>query len=139
MTQVDFYILEETAPRARALFACRLTEKAFGLGHRVYLHTTSEGATRELDELLWTFRDRSFLPHSLVDSGEDAPVLIGHEGEPVGPFHLLVNLGAEVPGFFVRFERVAEVVDGDEGQKARGRERFRFYKERGIAPETHKL
>jgi DNA polymerase-3 subunit chi len=139
VTQVDFYILDENAPRSRALFACRLTEKAVSLGHRVYLHAASEGAARELDELLWTFRDRSFLPHCLAGSGEDAPVHIGHSGEPAGPFHLLVNLGAEVPGFFERFERVAEVVDGDEGQKARGRERFRHYKDRGIAPETHKL
>ena len=139
MTQVDFYILEEKAPRSRALFACRLAEKAFGLGHRVYLHTGSEGAARELDDLLWTFRDGSFLPHVLAGDGEDAPVHIGHGTEPGEGFHLLINLGPEVPSFFSRFERVAEVVDGDETQKARGRERFRFYKDRGYPLETHKL
>jgi len=52
---------------------------------------------------------------------------------------LLINLGLDVPGFFSRFERVAEVVDGDETQKAKGRERFRFYKDRGYPLETHKL
>ncbi|MFI4968053.1 MAG: DNA polymerase III subunit chi [Gammaproteobacteria bacterium] len=139
MTQVDFYILEEKAPRSRALFACRLTEKAFSLGHRVYVHAGTEGAARELDDLMWTFHERSFLPHCLAGSGEDAPVHIGYDAEPAEGFHLLVNLGAEVPSFFSRFERVAEVVDGDEGQKAKGRERFRFYKDRGYPLETHKL
>ncbi len=139
MTQVDFYILDEKAPRSRALFACRLTEKAFGLGHRVYLHAGSEGAARELDDLMWTFRDGSFLPHALTSDGEDAPVHIGHGVEPGEGFHLLINLAAEVPAFFSRFERVAEVVDGDETQKAKGRERFRFYKDRGYPLETHKL
>ena len=139
MTQVDFYILEESAPRSRALFACRLAEKAFTLGHRVFVHTPGEGAARELDELMWTFRDCSFLPHVLAGSGEEAPVHIGKGQEPTDGFHLLINLGAEVPAFAGRFERVAEVVDGDAEQKARGRERFRFYKDRGYPLETHKL
>ena len=88
---------------------------------------------------MWTFRDGSFLPHVLAGEGEDAPVHIGHSAEPGEGFHLLINLGPEVPGFFSRFERVAEVVDGDETQKAKGRERFRFYKDRGYPLETHKL
>ena len=29
MTQVDFYILQDTQPDAQALLTCRLTEKAF--------------------------------------------------------------------------------------------------------------
>lgn len=139
MTQVDFYVLDDAGPRSRALFACRLTEKAFGLGHRVFLHAGSEGAARELDDLMWTFRDGSFLPHALAGDGEDTPVHIGHGAEPGEGFHLLINLAAEVPAFFSRFERVAEVVDGDETQKAKGRERFRFYKDRGYPLETHKL
>ncbi|HLW73747.1 MAG TPA: DNA polymerase III subunit chi, partial [Gammaproteobacteria bacterium] len=103
------------------LFACRLAEKAFALGHRVFVHAPGDGAARELDDLMWTFRDGSFLPHVLAGEGEDAPVHIGHDVEPGEGFHLLINLGPDVPGFFSRFERVAEVVDGDETQKAKGR------------------
>jgi len=139
MTQVDFYILPETAPRSRMLFACRLAEKAFALGHRVFVHAPGNGAARELDNLMWTFRDRSFLPHCLAGDDEQAPVHIGGGPEPVDGFHLLINLGEEVPAFVGRFERVAEVVDGDETRKAEGRERFRFYKDRGYPLETHKL
>lgn len=139
MTQVDFYILDESAPRSRALFACRLAEKAFGLGHRVFMHVPGEGAARELDELLWTYRDRSFIPHALAGEDPAAPVHIGGGAEPAGDYHLLINLGAQVPGFVERFERVAEVVDGDAARKAEGRERFRFYKDKGYPLETHKL
>lgn len=139
MTQVDFYILTETSARSRMLFACRLAEKAFGLGHRVFVHVPGEGTARELDELMWTFRDRSFLPHCLAGDGVEAPVHIGAGTEPAEGFHLLINLGAEVPAFVGRFERVAEVVDGDANRKAEGRERFRYYKDRGYPLETHKL
>jgi len=121
------------------LFGCRLAEKAFGLGHRVFVQAESEGEARELDDLMWTFRDRSFLPHCLAGQDASAAVHIGYGAEPADGFHLLVNLGSQVPGFFGRFERVAEVIDADESRRAQGRERFRFYKDRGYPLETHKL
>ena len=139
MTQVDFYVLPDASPRGRALFVCRLAEKVFGLGQRSFVHLASDDAARELDDLMWTFRDRSFLPHARVDDGSDLPVLLGCGQEPAGEFHLLINLAPEVPGFFSRFKRVAEVVDADPQIRAQGRERFRFYKDRGYPLETHNL
>ena len=139
MTQVDFYILEESSPRAGLLFACRLADKVCGMGHRVFVQAPSEGVARELDELMWTYQDRSFLPHCLAGEDPEAAVHIGHRTEPAEGFHLLINLAAEVPGFFSRFERVAEVVGGDETHKAKGRERFRFYKDRGYPLKTNTL
>lgn len=139
MTQVDFYILEGVGPRDRALFACRLADKVAGMGHRVFVQAESEGAARELDELMWTYSDRSFLPHCLAGQDPEAAVHIGHGAEPGGDFHLLINLGQDVPGFCSRFERVAEVVDGDVTRKAQGRERFRFYKDRGYPLKTNNL
>ena len=44
-----------------------------------------------------------------------------------------------VPEFFSRFERVAELVENDEQQRHHGRERFRFYKERGYPLQTHNV
>jgi DNA polymerase-3 subunit chi len=139
MTQVDFYILESSAQRNRLIFACRLAEKVTGMGHKVFVHAPSEGAARELDDLMWTYQDGSFLPHCLAGQDPEAAVHIGHGTEPGEGFHLLINLGAEVPGFFTRFERVAELIDGDETRKAEGRERFRFYKDRGYPLKTNTI
>ncbi len=139
MTQVDFYILEGTAARVRLLFACRLAEKVASMGHKVFVQAASEGAARELDDLMWTYQDGSFLPHCLAGEDPEATVHIGHGAEPGEGFHLLINLGTEVPGFFTRFERVAELVDGDETRKTEGRERFRFYKDRGYPLKTNQI
>lgn len=139
MTQVDFYILEGAAPRSRLLFACRLAEKARSLGHRVFVQVTGEGEARDLDDLMWTYHDRAFLPHCIAGEDLDAPVHIGHAHEPGDGFHLLINLHHDVPGFFARFDRVAEIVDGDETQRAKGRERFRFYKDRGYPLKTNQI
>lgn len=139
MTQVDFYVLPDATSRGRTLFVCRLAEKAFGLGHRVFVHLPSTDEARELDQLMWTFRDRSFLPHCLAGSDADAAVHIGTGSEPAGDFHLLVNLAQDVPAFFSRFERVAEVVNAEPAVREAGRGRFRFYKDRGYPLETHSL
>jgi DNA polymerase-3 subunit chi len=51
----------------------------------------------------------------------------------------MINLAAEVPAFFSRFERVLEVVDGDASRRAQSRSRFKFYRDRGYELATHNL
>ena len=147
MTRVDFYVLEQHHHEARQRFACRLAEKAWQQGNKVYIHTDSAEQSQRMDELLWTFRLGSFIPHSLdSDSSDEAvAVHIGHGDElhePHAPQHhdqVLINLAAEVPLFFSRFERVADLVDQDEATRQQGRQRFRFYRDRGYPLENHTI
>src|SRR4029453_18545168 len=60
--KVDFYLLSDTEPRARLRTACRLAEKAYEQGLRVTVRTGGAAETAEIDELLWSFSDRSFVP-----------------------------------------------------------------------------
>ena len=141
MTKVDFYLLDVSAD-SRERFACRLTEKAWRLGHRVYLLAADKPATHELDELLWTFSQGSFVPHAVCEQEADAdshPVLIGHTEPPAALSDVLISLSSEVPAWFSRFTRVAELVGTTEDQKALARDHFRFYRERGYPLETHNL
>jgi len=141
MTQVDFYILNDSQPDALSLFTCRLAEKAYRQGHQVYIHLESARQVSQLDDLLWTYRDGSFLPHGIhaSDSPGEQPVLLGHTDAPEGPGDVLLNLAAEVPGFFSRYNRVAELVGGEDNRLAAARRRYRFYKERGYTLNTHNL
>ena len=141
MTRIDFYVLPDADPAQRSVLACKLAEKAYGQGLKVYIHTASEDDSRRLDELLWTFRAGSFLPHAIDSAVEDdaPPILLGHDREPAGHSDVLINLGAEIPRFFGRFERVAELVDQRPELLAQSRERFRFYRERGYELKTHQL
>jgi len=137
--RVTFYVLPAAGERDWLVYACRLVEKAYLLEHRVRVHCDSAELAGKLDSVLWTFSDRSFVPHGLAGSaGADAaPVVISATDQDAPPADLLVNLGHDVPPDFHRYGRVAEVVDGDEERRRAGRERFRFYRDQGIEPETH--
>ena len=141
MTQVDFYVLPGDSLQNRVQFACRLTDKAYRLGHRVFIHTESAEQTSQLDDLLWTFQQNSFIPHSVYQDADEvpAPVLLAHDAEPDASSQVLINLAAEVPLFFSRFERVAELVDENAEVRRSGRSRYAFYKERGYPLRTHEI
>ncbi len=143
MTRVDFYLLNTREPQARRVFACKLAEKAWRLGLKVYVQTGSASESRIMDDLLWTFRHGSFVPHALAEGTAeelaDAPVAIGHDVPPEGFSDLLVNLGAQTLPQLNRFSRLAEVVDQDENLRQQGRLRFRQYRDQGLELETHHI
>ncbi len=139
MPQIDFYIVDDTAADAWLRYACRLVEKACTLGMRVHIHTPNESITMQMDELLWVFRDRSFIPHQQTCSeNELCAVTLSHEQLPTQR-ELLVNLAPEAPDFYHQFERVIEVVGADNTMKQTARDRFRFYKDKDETPTHHQV
>lgn len=143
MSRVDFYVLSQDAPDARLRTACRLIEKAFDQGIRTYVQTSTLDQAQRLDELLWTFNDRSFLPHE-VSNGSTAShprvlVLLGDAPAPRDHRQLLVNLTNVLPAELDSYERIAEIVDMDPENKRLSRERYKVYRDRGCTLETHNL
>jgi DNA polymerase-3 subunit chi len=138
-TRVTFYVLESSEPADRLGFSCRLAEKAWKLGNRIHAHLGSAADATRLDDLLWTFRQGSFVPHEIVTGNGPAaaPVTIGADPGVAPDADLLINLADEVPAGFERYARVAEVIDGSEASRQAGRRRHRHYQEAGLTPETH--
>ena len=143
MTQVDFYILDKSR-HDRLRLACHLAEKAFLSDMAVYVHAASAAQAMQLDKLLWVFRDGSFVPHRCIGEQDatgkyEEKVVIGC-GEDSQQHHgFLINLASEVPAIFSRFDRVAELVDRGNEPRASGRQRFRFYRDRGYSLNTHRM
>ena len=139
MTQVDFYILPSADPSARLDFACKLTEKAWRMGHRVYLHCSDAAQREDLDARLWRFKGETFIPHGGAEEDQAAPVVLGLGEDPGQHQDLLVNLDLRIPEFFKRFARVAEIVVEDPAIRLAARESFRFYREQGYPLQDHRL
>lgn len=142
MARVDFYLLKQSGVESRYAFACRLAEKAYRLDNSVQIHTANEQDAHRIDDLLWTFRDGSFVPHestSEANHSQPAPVRISSGSDAVEPRDLLINLCDEIPPFAEAFPRVAELVSSDETCKQESRKRFATYREKGHTLETHNV
>ncbi|RLA49475.1 MAG: DNA polymerase III subunit chi [Gammaproteobacteria bacterium] len=139
MTRVGFYVVQATDQDQRLQVAVRLTDKAFQQGHRIFINAVDEAQARTLDELLWSYRPASFLPHGLHGQEHSDTIAIGWGQDPDQHNDLLINLQLDIPLFFSRFARVAEVVTQDPASLQALRESWKFYKERGYQLEKHDL
>jgi len=141
MARVDFYVLNATGRDACLRFACRLAEKAYRLEHTVRILAADRGEAEQVDELLWTWRDGSFVPHEILAGGRapESPVTISCGDTGPGGSDLLINLRDALPDAAETFPRIAEIVTSDDEQRRRSRRRFAAYREHGHALETHKL
>jgi DNA polymerase III subunit chi len=138
MARIDFYVLDASGPAARNHFACRLAEKAYKSENSVYIQVPDADTARQLDDLLWTFRDGSFVPHEILGpAAAESPVLIGTAADTRAD--LLINLTADVAGNTDAFPRVAEIVTSDDESKSRSRAHFASYRDAGHTLQTHKL
>ena len=104
----------------------------------IYIHTDSEVTTEQMDDLLWSWNEDSFIPHGIAPDKE-VRVEIGHDYEPIEHCDYLINLSNERPAFFGRFKRMAEILDQNQEILTKGRDRYRFYQDRGYHLDYHKL
>lgn len=128
MTKVDFYTGSDDKLRT----ACQLSHKAMQNGLRVLLHVPDDETANKLDGLLWHFPATAFLPHCRSHEADatNMPVVIGND-ETFPHSQLLISLHTECQPFFTRFERVIEIVSQDADDAKLGRDRYKFYKDRG--------
>ena len=141
--RVDFYVLKSAAAKLRWAFACRLTEKAYLRDLSVVIVNDTLADAQALDDLLWTFNERSFIPHKVC--------MDEHSMDPATKVHLtvlpaalpaadlLVNLTARLPAHWELYPRIAEIIDADEDRRRLGRERFKTYRDLEVTLETHQL
>lgn len=141
MTRVSFYVLKESAGEPER-FACRLIERIYAEGQALYAYLPDPGAQQQLDELLWTYKQGSFLPHDLETTDNTSPVVIGAGAVLPEQRQVMLNLdypGEQPPDFFSSFQRSVEIVAGIDEHKAAARQRYAFYRHRGYELETHTI
>ncbi|MDD2724103.1 MAG: DNA polymerase III subunit chi [Methylovulum sp.] len=142
MPDISFYILATESPQERDVFACKLVEKAYRNGVACYVLTDDGGQSQRFDNLLWTFRAGSFVPHQIYDGQTPEftnVTLIGHQSAPEGWQDILLNLSTHCPENFQNIGRILEILDNNKADKAAGRQRYRQYRQAGIDIATHKL
>lgn len=138
---VDFYLLKELGLEQSYNFVCRLTDKAYQQNHNLYIHVSSAQEAKALDDLLWVFRDTSFIPHGISGTIKETPppVQIGFNHHPTPPYNILVNLTTDIPEFYKHFKRVLEIVPQDNQWKEFCRKKYKLYRDKNCEVTTHDL
>jgi DNA polymerase-3 subunit chi len=137
MTQIDFY----TNVADKLATACRIAAKAYGLGHRMLVLCPDNEIAGRFGRLLWTTPPTGFIPHCTPADplASVTPIIVDHRGDEPLCDQVLLNLRPEWPPFFGRFERLVEIVSVDDEDLQQGRERYKFYRDRGYEMRTHDM
>lgn len=145
MKQVDFYLISNQVVDAKYKLASRLASKLQRLQQSALLITDSADATAELDRVMWSFSDTSFLAHKqLGETDKTSKIAIGGQNL-VSPevlendYEVLINLSSKVPVFSHNISRIAEIVEASDESKALARQRYKHYQTEGFELKTHKI
>jgi DNA polymerase III subunit chi len=110
-------------------------------GRMVLVYVPADERGEQLDRLLWTSTSTGFVPHCRAGDGlaAETPIILASALDQ--PLHdeCLLNLSDEVPPGFSRFKELVEIVSVADGDRLPGRERFRFYRERGYPLEARDI
>lgn len=131
MAEVGFYHLLAT-PLERAL--PRLLERARAQGYPIVVRCGSAERVAQLDALLWTFEEASFLAHGSARDGDAAqqPIWLTEGDDNPNAATMLVLIDGVAAADLSSFARGADLFDGnDEGAVAAARERWRRAREAG--------
>lgn len=147
MPNVSFYIISDTAKRSVEQVVCQLCVKAAQQSHvQLVLPQTLLG---HFDDLLWTFNDTSFLPHTIMNEADEQSVT-SEDTIPSSTVSARIQLSNKLSPNFTgivinetdseilayQSQRIIEVVAPNESSKTAARQRFKAYKAAGFTLET---
>ncbi len=131
MAEIGFYHLLST-PLERAL--PKLLERARAQGHAVVVRAGSAERVAQLDAILWTYEDASFLAHGSARDGNEAaqPIWVTDRDENPNRASMAVLVDGVEAGDLSGFARCADLFDGtDPAAVEAARERWRCAREAG--------
>lgn len=133
MTEIGFYHLTAT-PLERAL--PKLLERTLQAGERAVVRTASDERVQALNGLLWTYEERSWLPHGAARDGfaDDQPIWLTADDEnPNAARFLFLTDGVEAADLGA-WARVFDLFDGrDDAAVAAARRRWKAARDAGHA------
>lgn len=123
-------------------YACRLLRKAYASRGPVGVVGPAD-TLRDLDGALWSFSALDFIPHCSAAAPAEVlantPVVLATDCAALPHDGVLLQLGADVPAGFERFQRLIELVGTGDDDRAQARQRWRHYADRGYAIQRHDL
>jgi DNA polymerase-3 subunit chi len=124
MTEVIF--LKVTASRME-IRACEIAEHTYAQGERLQIIAIDEEQAARLDDLLWTYKPNSFVPHTLwksMDNESAQPVVITTQKEQVPGIASLLTMDYCPVEMVQQFSKVIHVVVVDNQERLEASRRY---------------
>ena len=112
-----------------------LLEKSLERGWRALVRTTSRERVAALDDVLWSYRDESFLPHGAAHDADPElqPVLLADDVKDHDERDLLILIDRAQAASIDHYKRVILLFDGgDEEALREARARWQSFKADGL-------
>lgn len=115
MAEVLFYHLQ-AQPLEEVLPS--LLERSLARGWRVAVQSGGQGKLSDLDTLLWSYRDDSFLPHGAADAefADQQPILLTAEPDNLNAAHVRFLVHDAALPDDLPYDRVVLMFDGADEQ-----------------------
>lgn len=138
---VDFHLISATSLDDRNQYICETLETLYLSGQRVFVNTDAINEAHTLDELLWTFKIESFIPHNCADETEQPtpPIQFGSDITKATPHTVLMNLAPTIPVIAGHYKKIIEIVHQDENAKTILRDHYKYYKQNGYQVSVRDL
>jgi len=124
MTEILFV---EVTARRMEMRACEIAERTYVRGDRLQIIVADQKQAVRLDDLLWTFRPGSFVPHGLYKGDRDElspPVVIIIEEEKIPGFEFLLMLDYCKVETVGQFTRAIHLVIADNRERLEASRRY---------------
>lgn len=137
MTQINFF--HGARDRLQAIAAW--LGRAGSEGRLVLVYVPIGEHCDQLDRLLWTHPATGFAPHCRAKDklATETPIILAADLDTPPHDGCLLNLSNEIPPGFSRFQHLIEIISVEDEDRLPGRERFRFYRERGYPLENRDI
>ncbi len=133
--RIDLYLLNVDNFNGCLRFACQLAEKAYQLGHTLKVQLQSTELTEAFDQILWTFRPASFLPHQRTP--QEAEILLG--SLDANAAQMVLNLRLPPEPECGSWERLLQIVPNQTDLLQLARQHYRSYQKQGYQLITHRI
>ncbi len=136
-TNIIFIVLNSAV---KSRIVCDLAEKCYLDNQRIVIYAENENACKNIDTLLWTWKQQSFIPHMFLDSLSEPhqePVIITSIIEAIADYSTLLLVDPLPLAVVSQFPTVIDFAEKYEAQALESsRERYKIYRDQNFKIET---
>ena len=137
MTEIVFY----TGVSEELSFLVKLSEKTLKMQRKACIATRDATHSKAVSKYLWTHDPTKFIPHSVdyEDLNDQLTALELRYDDTSSHLDILINLTEKKLSQFSSFHRLIEIITKHEDSIDLGRQRFKWYRDRGYDIKVHKM